>query len=481
MSFINDMLRDLAKQQPLHITEDNREQLIADAGFKRKPKYIWLPSLIIFLVVLMLLLLAQNYFFAQKPITEMAFDNPAVTSVITAQQYDTGGKDPVISGSVAENINKEAGAEAPLLQRESISAIDSGSAAVAIGEIQQAAIMSWLKLAGIALSRDRLTAPVEDNAWHYYRQVLAIAPQQPQALQGLADITGRYLQLVQEAMQKNEMERAQILLHRVKSIAPDHDAIAALETQLMDMQALSAVPEKSAGAMPVAQQPVQQGETDRLPIAAPAFPESYSLPASPGVSAAQLQVTPNRAWRDQQAALQARALMQQGQLDKARMQLEDFIQQQGPGIHSSQLLCQVYLDQGELVKATRLLQEAEQWPATERARMRAQIHIAEGNNIAAITVLEANLSAAENDERYRALLASLYHTVGDYYESAAGYRRLLNVFGEKSAYWLGLALSLDALEQKASALEAYRRAYEFQPQQAEVNNYIEQRLTALSR
>src|SRR5690606_29077729 len=354
------------------------------------------------------------------------------------------------------------------------SVVSQGNPAARNNVSHSAAIAPWLKLASHALVQDRLTSPVEDSAWHYYQQVLAIDPHNSQASQGLVAITARYLELANDALQQQELVRAHTLLRRAKLVTPENEDVAKFEALLTQVQ--STEPSQSVKALSTDQQAEKPTENIEQEVAVSAQSDSYSLPEQTTVVAPQLQVTPNREWQDQQAAAQARVFMQQGQVQRARMQLEVFLQQQGASVHSSQLLCQIYLDQGELVKAAQLLLDADQWPATERIRMRAQMHIAQGNNAEALTLLEANLAEAENDERYRALLASLYHTVGNYHESIASYRRLINVFGEKSAYWLGMALSLDALEQNTSALEAYRRAYEFQPLPAEVNKYIEQRV-----
>lgn len=496
MSLVNDMLRDLAGQQPLQLAEDDHEQLMADSGLARKQRRMWLPSLMIFLLVLVVMTLGLNQFFARKqqansPAEQVQLVSTTPASAVPVQGVaaaDSIAEIPAPAATTAreiddenENINGKAGvefAEANTISIATDEAITEG-AVNPNSRGQLAAIAPWLKLAGNALAQDRLTSPVEDSAWHYYQQVLAIEPQHSQALQGLAAITARYLQLANDALQQQELVRAHTLLRRAKLVTPENEGVAKFEALLTQVQTTE--PSQSVNALPTDQQAEKPAGNIEQGVAMSAQPDSYSLPEQTTVVAPQLQVTPNRDWQDQQAAAQARAFMQQGQVQRARMQLENFLQQHGASVHSSQLLCQIYLDQGELVKAAQLLLDADQWPVSERVRMRAQMHIAQGNNAEALTLLEANLAKAENDERYRALLASLYHTVGNYHESIASYRRLISVFGEKSAYWLGLALALDALEQNTTALEAYRRAYQFQPLQAEVNKYIEQRVAALSR
>jgi MSHA biogenesis protein MshN len=174
--------------------------------------------------------------------------------------------------------------------------------------------------------------------------------------------------------------------------------------------------------------------------------------------------------------------MQQGQVQHAQRQLEMFLME-GEGTQASQLLYQIYLEQNDFNAAVELLAQADThgWSTLDQARLQAQGLLARQDPAAAVAVLESYLTEAQHDERYRVLLASLYRTTGRYHEAAASYRRLLESFGEAGSYWLGLALSLDALGEKHSALEAFQRAKNFQPLQAEVNLYIEQRIAALKR
>jgi MSHA biogenesis protein MshM len=113
------------------------------------------------------------------------------------------------------------------------------------------------------------------------------------------------------------------------------------------------------------------------------------------------------------------------------------------------------------------------------AKITAQRLAAQGDTAAAISVLEQQLSAAENNEQYRALLASLYHKTGQYQQSVLSYQRLLKNDNEKPAYWLGLALAFDGLTQHNNALQAYQHLQQFTALQLPVKTYIDKRITAL--
>jgi hypothetical protein len=66
-------------------------------------------------------------------------------------------------------------------------------------------------------------------------------------------------------------------------------------------------------------------------------------------------------------------------------------------------------------------------------------------------------------------------------EAANHYRRLLSVFGDKSAYWLGFALAQDALNQPQVAVQAFQRVNQYVDLQPQVRDYVLQRIAALQQ
>lgn len=501
MSLINDMLRDLAaKQQSADIATVDHEQLLAESGITRKQKSVWLPSLLIFFLVLTVVLVIQTQFggkAAQQNASSLAgvedmqgnatsaniVDESAAVVVPVSEansdiSFAAAPQNPLLDEplpSAPESLAKELLTKESLAEKSSTDELTAHTDSLPQSTAQQMVINAWLKLADNALAQDRLASPLEDSAFYYYQEILRMAPEHPQALQGLDDIAERYLQLVLGAIQQQQFNRAQTLLRRAGLVAPEHAGIAAMVAELA--QAEFAAEQNNIADV----QPSPQRISAAVPVVTQT--ESYSLPAHPSINAAQMHLSPNRDWQDQQAAEQAREFMQQGKTQLARLHLETFVQHNVTASLSSQLLCQLYIEQGDLADAETLFADtnALSWPVNDRQRLRAQWLVAKGESKAAQKLLEDNLPNAEMDERYRALLASLYHTNSNYHEAVASYRRLLSTFGEKSSYWLGLALALDALTQKNSALEAYRRAQNFQPLQAEVNTYIEQRIAALAR
>lgn len=490
MSLVNDMLRDLASRREPVPVGDTR-QLLDESGWARTTKPLWLPSIIAFVITLTLLWLVQHLFFNATPVS------PAEASGVNAPSNQQEQQSAQVTRVVPELVpEREADvAEAPAInvavstsaeaQSEASTAEDTNN------QLHQPVVDAWLKLAQTAVAQDRLTSPLEQSAYYFYLQVLALVPDHPHAVSGLETIVERYLTLARAAQAQQQFERAQILLQRAQVVRPDSLAIKQYLQQLAESSAdnqhdpvmqVSTGLDERAEVTPVAEENLATSAAPAasVPVAS-ASVNSYPGPTDV-TSASVWQVTPNREWQDQQATQQALDWQQQGQVARAQQHLEEFIAA-GAAPQASQLLYQLYVEQRDVSAAATLLAQADQhrWSITDRARLQAQALLAQEDPAGAVAILEQHLADAQQDERYRVLLANVYRTTGRHHEAAASYRRLLESFGETGSYWLGLALSLDALGQKHSALEAFQRARNFQPLQAEVNHYIEQRIAALRR
>jgi len=128
-----------------------------------------------------------------------------------------------------------------------------------------------------------------------------------------------------------------------------------------------------------------------------------------------------------------------------------------------------------------LLLQADYLPVVERIFYEAKIAVIQQQDAQAIQLLETHMQEAEQDENYRALLAGLYQRTGMNLEAANHYRRLLSVFGDKPAYWLGFALAQDALNQPQVAAQAYQRVNQYADLQPQVRTYVQQRIAALQQ
>lgn len=96
-------------------------------------------------------------------------------------------------------------------------------------------IAVWLAAADVALSRDRLTTPADNNAYALYSRVLLKEPENNQALLGLEAIVQRYLILAKGSHKKGNSNQAQLFLQRANKVVPSHPDIDKVRQQLKQM------------------------------------------------------------------------------------------------------------------------------------------------------------------------------------------------------------------------------------------------------
>lgn len=444
MSLVNDMLRDLAErqQQPDFVAAE-QETLLEQSSLLRKTRHNWLPSVIAFFAVILMAVAVQIFLQKKNEQPVQQVDMPQATSVDHA----------VVVPQVAH-----AQEVVPVEPDEKNSTVTES---VPEPE-QQERIYRLLQQAERALTLDRLTAPMEDNAYLYYEEILALAPGNVVAMEGKQRIADRYIQIADEVSRRGETDRVEQLLQRAETVAPDYAAIKIAREKF-----------RTAPAKLIEAETVTESATGLTSVPV----ETLTVTEANGNA---IDITPNPVWQDQQMVAQADVLISQGHADAAVLALQQFVAQQPQPVKSATRLFELYVQQTQFDSARLLLQQMRHYlPAVDFTRFTAQLLTAQGQHAAALKVLENDVELAQQDEVYRALLAALYHKTARYQESAAHYRRLLENFGEKPGYWLGLALALDALQQPDSALEAYRRVG-LQGAQPQVKDYVTQRIAALS-
>lgn len=77
-----------------------------------------------------------------------------------------------------------------------------------------------------------LTSPPGDNALETLKDVLAAVPSQPDALQGIRDIAGKYAMLAVQADKRGQRDLAKRYLDKGLRLAPDHPDLRAVEQRL---------------------------------------------------------------------------------------------------------------------------------------------------------------------------------------------------------------------------------------------------------
>lgn len=195
----------------------------------------------------------------------------------------------------------------------------------------------------------------------------------------------------------------------------------------------------------------------------------------------RFSIAPNSQWMDQQQSARANQLVAQGQADVAIESLQGFIDTAEQPRESLKTLLDIFAAQEKTEAMQGLLTQGNFLSVVEQAFYAAKIASIKNDDAQAIQLLETHLGAVEGNENYRALLAGLYQRSGMYVEAASHYRRLLAVFGDKSAYWLGFALAQDALNQAQVAVQAFQRVDQYADLPPQVRTYVQQRIAALQQ
>lgn len=153
-----------------------------------------------------------------------------------------------------------------------------------------------------------------------------------------------------------------------------------------------------------------------------------------------------------------------------------------PAHHGArQALVALKLERRELGQASRLLQEglALDPAQADFAVALARIRIEGGQLPSALDALDAAASAGSNYAELHALRGTVLQRLGRHAEAAAAYRAALGVEPATPNAWLGLGISLEALQQKPEAAQAFRNALASGPTSVELKTFAEQRIRAL--
>jgi predicted Ser/Thr protein kinase len=106
----------------------------------------------------------------------------------------------------------------------------------------QVDIAALLQSAELALAADQLIAPAGDNAVGYFRQVLAVEPANKKAKAGLRRVADRYIELLDAALQKDDIEQATTYLKSAERVAPGYKALGDAATRIAQREAALAQP-----------------------------------------------------------------------------------------------------------------------------------------------------------------------------------------------------------------------------------------------
>ncbi len=494
MSLLNDVLSDLAAQQQKSRLPngDQAPDTLPKAGLIKPSNNPWLTSLVVFSCVIIVSVLGKFIWQGQFALyaTDEAINEKMVAAatqpaVVAAKNAAAPVKltseiPLAISSAGSDGDTATQGAGKFLEDSKFVKSLQQNTNVGKGLSAQQLQIQQLLARAQQALRRDRLTSPLEDNAYSYYLQILSLDETNAQAQQGLTILADRYLHLARAGLAAGNMSRAKTLVHRAGLVSPGYPPLKIFTQQLEATLASAVAAKVNLEAESAKGNPVGDGSQNTYAIPS-AKAQSQPAEALPSLDAQQqLEVVPNVHWQDQQQVAKAQQLIAQGNTPAAIQLLQDYRQQQPEAVESSKWLLELYCRQGQTLQAQQLLQDADFLQPGVRQYFAARLAVLAQDEPGAIKLLEQQLNAQGVDENYRSLLAGLYQKQGSYAKAAAAYQTLLAEYGEKPGLLLGYALALDALAQKTAALQAYKRLTQYRDLQTEVRNYIEQRIAALS-
>ena len=190
-----------------------------------------------------------------------------------------------------------------------------------------------------------------------------------------------------------------------------------------------------------------------------------------------------RAVSDQEANLQARKLIQKGQLNRALEILQKRIKaepEKSPAARG--YLATLQLSAGMGREAKLLLQESVQIHPDDLTlrKLQSRLLLTEGNSAQSLVLLQKSLPEVGKDPEYHELLATAHQQQGQYEAAAKIYYSLLQHQNSTPRWWVGMAYSLELDKRYDEALRAYRSAVQIPGITASLKTYAEQRVKALS-
>ena len=108
----------------------------------------------------------------------------------------------------------------------------------ALSERKRKKIRQLLFRGEVAFGRGRLTEPFDDNAYFHYLNVLAIDPENSEALAGLDNIVESYLDRALDHVTRQELKSATDFLTKAKSVDANHPNIAAVEQRINQQRSM---------------------------------------------------------------------------------------------------------------------------------------------------------------------------------------------------------------------------------------------------
>lgn len=236
---------------------------------------------------------------------------------------------------------------------------------------------------------------------------------------------------------------------------------------------------------PVVRPPAREKPLMALPPPAPVNRAPKPLPvvaAAPVARPGQMEkvVKPPEAGEVTEAAYrEAAAFMQQGRMEEAEARLRAVLGQNPAHAASRELLVGVLLQRGARDDARQQLETgiAQSPGHAVFYSLLARLYVDAGQEARALTLLESANARLANDVEHQRFLAALYQRAARHGDAVKAYRQVVTLRPYDGRGWLGLGISLEAMEQWKDAATAYQRALAGQGLDDRLSEYVRQRQT----
>ncbi|MDP1698111.1 MAG: tetratricopeptide repeat protein [Xanthomonadaceae bacterium] len=227
----------------------------------------------------------------------------------------------------------------------------------------------------------------------------------------------------------------------------------------------------ASAAKPVAAVPARRSAQPEAPDPTTRAPSPVAVKAAPlGSVQRDASTLYADAWRLQRA----------GQVSEAIAQLERLLQTDPTHAQGRELLARLLARVGRPDQAIQILRDGLVAVPGQPAwvELLARLHDGRGQREQAIAVLSTEGSA--DNANHQALFGALAAQAGRYSDAALAYRRLLALDAGQSRWWLGLAVALDNSGDAVAARVAYQGALDAGSLDQKAEQFVRQRLAALS-
>jgi Tfp pilus assembly protein PilF len=201
----------------------------------------------------------------------------------------------------------------------------------------------------------------------------------------------------------------------------------------------------------------------------------------PAIKNVKTMLSLSPAQLDKKTSVEAHQLIRIGKYEEAEKKLWQIVDGYPAARESRILLVTLLLGQQRLQLARQQLQAGLSYYPQDRSlqKLHARMVMAGGDLDSALAILNNMQINVPVDSEHVDLLAVVTQRSGDHQQALQLYHQLVQFDPGRAPWWVGLAISMEALGQASSARAAYLRASRLPIDNAALKDYIQVRLAAL--